>query len=471
VAVRPACGTRHSVGVVDDEMPVSLHLHRARPLGVEDRAPVPQRVLLPLGRRPGEFGRQLRAIVGVWATGILLLTGTALAQERQAITAPAPVLVRTATYAAGFTEPSRDRADSLEDLLRAFDRIAAVALARNEDDAVIVVDVLGRETRRELNGLTALTGRAQNKSWLTVRLTAGDFTTEFSGNGGSTGMLTGCAAAAGNVAEQIERWILDHRDRLREVQAAKAQVAALVDSGMAAPQTTGWQATHTYVVRTPGVLRDQPSAAAAVVAKVSPLDLLGIMDVDGVWIRGQLAGASSPDGPIGYLEPATLGDLWNGVVGERITRMIVRRKDLADHTWPVSVKVDVMRKNIHIGFTSDQVVSALDIPERRVRLRTARRSGETWFCPWVIVTIVRNRVTAITEIDWCPHAVAVANDDPLGADRGLVHRRLDRARAGSGAGERRAHAPVRGNGAAPGGGGEQEGTTKVGQPSRRLGRQ
>ncbi|HEY3383584.1 MAG TPA: hypothetical protein VGK32_17605 [Vicinamibacterales bacterium] len=82
-------------------------------------------------------------------------------------------------------------------------------LAESEADAVIVLDVLGRETNREVN----VWGR-QNKSVLTVRLTVGEYSTEFSGDGGSSGIFTGYAAAAGKVVKQIEKWAKANTEQL-----------------------------------------------------------------------------------------------------------------------------------------------------------------------------------------------------------------------------------------------------------------
>ena len=70
-------------------------------------------------------------------------------------------------------------------------------------------EVLDRDTKRETN----LWGR-QNKSYLTVRLTAGGYSVEFTGESGSTGALTGYGAAAAKVVKQLEAWVKANRDRL-----------------------------------------------------------------------------------------------------------------------------------------------------------------------------------------------------------------------------------------------------------------
>jgi len=58
-----------------------------------------------------------------------------------------------------------------------------------------------------------LSGAKQNKSYLTVRLHAGEYSTEFEGESGSKGMLKGYGAAAGKVVDQLEAWINSNRSR------------------------------------------------------------------------------------------------------------------------------------------------------------------------------------------------------------------------------------------------------------------
>jgi hypothetical protein len=73
---------------------------------------------------------------------------------------------------------------------------------------------LGRETKREVNGWSALSGAAQNKSVLFVRMKLGDYSTEFSGVSGSKGMMTGYGDAANKVVQQVEKWVEANRAKL-----------------------------------------------------------------------------------------------------------------------------------------------------------------------------------------------------------------------------------------------------------------
>lgn len=125
-----------------------------------------------------------------------------------------PLFVRAAGSAGGFTDPSKDRQDSVKDLQKKVRDSKLVDLVSSEEHAVIVLEVLARETKRETNGWTAFSGDRQNKSYLTVRLIAGEYTTEFAGESGSKGMLKGYGAAAGKVVDQLEKWVMANRNQL-----------------------------------------------------------------------------------------------------------------------------------------------------------------------------------------------------------------------------------------------------------------
>lgn len=132
-----------------------------------------------------------------------------------------PVFVRAAADESGFTDPSKDRQDSVKDLTKKVKDSKLLTLAPSADQAVIVLEVLGRGTNREVNGWAAVNGQAQNKSFLTVRLVAGQYSTELTGQSGSKGILTGHGAAAGKVVDQLEEWVKANRERLTALAAGR----------------------------------------------------------------------------------------------------------------------------------------------------------------------------------------------------------------------------------------------------------
>jgi hypothetical protein len=125
-----------------------------------------------------------------------------------------PVFVASEATAQGFTDPSKDRRDSIKDVEKKVKDSKALILVDKAEDAVIVIEVLGRETKREVNGWTAFSGYAQNKSSLSVRMKVGDYTTEFSGESGSKGMLKGYGDAANKIVKQVEEWVKVNRGKL-----------------------------------------------------------------------------------------------------------------------------------------------------------------------------------------------------------------------------------------------------------------
>jgi hypothetical protein len=123
-----------------------------------------------------------------------------------------PVFIKGAGADAGFTDPSKDRRDSVRDLTKHLEKSHVVRVVTNETEATAVIEVLDRATTREMNLLGP-----QNRSSLSVRLKVGDYSTEFNGAAGSRGLITGYGAAASKIADQFESWVTANRERLASV--------------------------------------------------------------------------------------------------------------------------------------------------------------------------------------------------------------------------------------------------------------
>lgn len=135
---------------------------------------------------------------------VLLVASTSNAQDR------IPVYLQNGAGADGFTDPSKDRTDSLKDLAKQLRDSKVVRITDTPADAAVTLEVLARETHRDV---TLMWG-VQNKSGLTVRLTAGEYTTEFSAESGSHGLLTGYGDAAKKIVKQFEAWVKANHERL-----------------------------------------------------------------------------------------------------------------------------------------------------------------------------------------------------------------------------------------------------------------
>src|SRR6185295_16432064 len=142
--------------------------------------------------------------VGAMLAAVLLVASTSHAQER------VPVYLQNGAGADGFTDPSKARTDSLKDLAKQLRDSKVVRITDAPADAVVTLEVLARETHRDV---TLMWG-VQNKSGLTVRLTAGDYTTEFSAESGSHGLLTGYGDAAKKIVKQFEGGVKANHERL-----------------------------------------------------------------------------------------------------------------------------------------------------------------------------------------------------------------------------------------------------------------
>jgi hypothetical protein len=125
-----------------------------------------------------------------------------------------PIFVQAGSGTSGFTDPSRARNDSAVDIIRSLARSKVLRWVDRDADAAIILEVLARETVREVNGLSAISGTGQNKSVVRVRLIVGEYTTEFEGISGSRGVATGYADAAGKVVKQLDAWAKENKARL-----------------------------------------------------------------------------------------------------------------------------------------------------------------------------------------------------------------------------------------------------------------
>jgi len=125
-----------------------------------------------------------------------------------------PVFVRSAASVDGFTDPDKHRNDSVKDILNAIKGSKTIVAAPTEGEALVLIEVLGRETKSERNGFTALNGQKQNKSYVSVRVTVGDHKVEFTGESGSKGVLTGYGDAAKKVYKQLEEWVKVNRAQI-----------------------------------------------------------------------------------------------------------------------------------------------------------------------------------------------------------------------------------------------------------------
>jgi hypothetical protein len=154
------------------------------------------------------FSRSLFLCKPMWLIQVSLITSVSLfasdkAQDR------IPIFVKSAGDVTGFTDPSKARQDSVKDIQEKLKNSKLVFPVESEKDALAILEVLNRDTKREMTGWGA-----QNRSYLTVRLTAGEYSTEFVVQGATSGVFTGYGKAAAAIVKQLEDWVKANHDRL-----------------------------------------------------------------------------------------------------------------------------------------------------------------------------------------------------------------------------------------------------------------
>jgi hypothetical protein len=120
--------------------------------------------------------------------------------------------------AEGFTDPSEDRRDSEKNLRDKLKDSKEFSLVETEEEAVMVLEVLDRAESQQ-HGPFA--GKTQRKKTLMVRLTVGEFSTDFTGETSLMSIGGGWGVAAKSVVKQLKEWAKENSAKLKELSAQK----------------------------------------------------------------------------------------------------------------------------------------------------------------------------------------------------------------------------------------------------------
>jgi len=152
-----------------------------------------------------------------FVTAIVIIAAAGLHAAKQPPVSKIPVLVRSVAATGGFTDPDKGRSDSVKDLTRQIkDASKVLRIVTTEEQATIVLEVLSRGNGIDQGpALTPFGGPTPKHGSLTVRLTTGTFTADFTGTGGVTGAVSGYRRAAYEVVKQLEKWVKENRERLQ----------------------------------------------------------------------------------------------------------------------------------------------------------------------------------------------------------------------------------------------------------------
>jgi len=140
---------------------------------------------------------------------------------------PVPLFLTTPAAAGGFTDPNKERADSMKDLAEALGSKKNIRLVAAKEDAKIVIEVTDRGVREDSGKYTKAFGGKNEVKRVHVKLSVGEFSTDLAGEsaGGGFGGGPGRGAwkkASYKVADQIENWIEENRGQLEKTVAAPA---------------------------------------------------------------------------------------------------------------------------------------------------------------------------------------------------------------------------------------------------------
>ena len=82
------------------------------------------------------------------------LACTSLSAQKPEPLPKVPVFVTSESEAQGFTDPSKDRQDSIKDIEKKVRDSETLALVTKKEDALVLLEVIGRDTNRKVNGWT-----------------------------------------------------------------------------------------------------------------------------------------------------------------------------------------------------------------------------------------------------------------------------------------------------------------------------
>lgn len=150
-----------------------------------------------------------------------------------------------------------------------------------------------------------------------------------------------------------------------------------------------------YLIDSRTVIRKTPSDTAPALATVGPLDVVQIESAKPGWVQVNVAREN---------EPAVDG--WIRGKGDNI----IRRRDWfaarvklvevkSEHPdWSLAIDADVIRGNVHVGFTPEQVRAALGDPRSETTQETSAGTTLRWVYSDQVVDFKAGRVATVTKV-------------------------------------------------------------------------
>lgn len=155
-----------------------------------------------------------------------------------------------------------------------------------------------------------------------------------------------------------------------------------------------------YLVTTPQIVRDRPELNAKAIGRLRPLDLVRVSRFTQGWlfVDSIPRGGTSPDftqaKPIGWIEHKP-----DDLLQDRFGWAHFSRMTVINEPWPVTTKIDILKRRVRVGFAASQVKTALGDPLAVVSEETATGKTEVWTFKSGLYTLTRGRVTKITKVE------------------------------------------------------------------------
>ena len=127
------------------------------------------------------------------------------------------LFLTTPATSGGFTDPNKERQDSMKDLTEALGKKKNLRLVATQEQAAIVLEVIERGVREDSGTMTRLFGGKNEVKRVQVRLTTGDFVAELTGESAGGGFAVGRGVwkkAACKIADQVEKWVQENQAQL-----------------------------------------------------------------------------------------------------------------------------------------------------------------------------------------------------------------------------------------------------------------
>lgn len=158
---------------------------------------------------------------------LLACPGVAMRAAEKPPAPPVPLFLTTPAAAGGFTDPNKERTDTMKDLTEALRGKKNIRLVATREEAKVVIEVLDRKVREDSGTMTRMMGGKHEVKRINLKLSVGEYSTDLQAEsaGGKFSMSGAWKQAAGKAAGLVEKWVEENRAQIEKMASAPAQPA------------------------------------------------------------------------------------------------------------------------------------------------------------------------------------------------------------------------------------------------------